>query len=45
MVHVNPAGPLAAYGVSRRDSAERLAEHVKSGRLMSLERWLSKLTG
>lgn len=45
VVHVNPAGPLAAYGEQRRGSAEKLAEHVKSGRLMSLERWLSKLTG
>lgn len=45
VVHVNPAGPLAAYGEERRGSAEKLAAHVKSGRLMSLERWLSKLTG
>jgi len=43
VVHVNPQGPLAAYGPERRRSAKKLAEHVESGRLMSLEAWLSQL--
>ena len=45
VVHVNPVGPLAAYGTERRRSAVKLAEHIKSGRLMSLERWLTKVVG
>ncbi|MFI5350878.1 MAG: hypothetical protein ACHQ2Z_15120 [Elusimicrobiota bacterium] len=44
VVHVNPKGPLAAYGSQRRRSAKNLAEHEASGRLMSLERWLANLT-
>jgi len=43
VVHVNPVGPLTAYGADLRRSAKRLGEHVKSGRLMSLEHWLSSL--
>lgn len=43
VVHVNPAGPLAAYGLELRRSAKRLAEHIQSGRLVSLERWLATL--
>jgi hypothetical protein len=45
VVHVNPEGPLAAYGPERRRSARHLAEHVESGRLTSLERWLVSLVG
>lgn len=44
VVHVNPEGTLAAYGPERRRSAKKLAEHIESGRLMSLERWLATLT-
>jgi hypothetical protein len=44
VVHVNPEGPMAAYGTERRRSAKKLAEHVESGRLMSLQAWLSQLT-
>lgn len=44
VVHVNPQGPLAAYGPDAKRSAARLIEHVKSGRLTSLERWLESLT-
>lgn len=44
VVHVNPKGPLAAYGSEGRGSALKLLEHVKTGRLMSLERWLRTLT-
>lgn len=43
VVHVNPLGPLAAYGTELRHSARRLGEHVESGRLTSLESWLSSL--
>jgi hypothetical protein len=43
VVHVNPLGPLAAYGPERRRSAKRLGEHVESGRLTSLESWLASL--
>lgn len=43
VVHVNPRGPLAAYGSNLRRSAKHLAEHVESGRLMSLEQWLNSL--
>jgi hypothetical protein len=44
VVHVNPLGPLAAYGKDLRRSAARLAELVESGRLMSLESWLTSLS-
>jgi hypothetical protein len=44
VVHVNPEGPLAAYGPERRRSAKKLAAHVESGRLISLGRWLATLT-
>lgn len=44
VVHVNPGGPLAAYGPELRRSATKLADHIASGRLMSLERWLASLT-
>ena len=44
VVHVNSQGPLAAYGSELRGSAIRLAEHIESGRLMSLETWLRNLT-
>jgi hypothetical protein len=44
VVHVNPQGILAAYGSELKHSAERLGEHIESGRLMSLDRWLSGLS-
>jgi hypothetical protein len=43
VVHVNPLGPLAAYGTELRHSAKRLGDHVESGRLTSLESWLTSL--
>jgi hypothetical protein len=43
VVHVNPQGPLAAYGQNLRRSAKDLADHIESGRLMSLEQWLNSL--
>lgn len=45
VVHVNPEGPLAAYGPERRRAAGRLDELMANGRLISLERWLSELVG
>jgi hypothetical protein len=45
VVHVEPRGVLAAYGSDLRRSARRLAEHVESGRLVSLEHWLESLVG
>lgn len=45
VVHVNPQGPLAAYGPERRRAAARLDELMSAGRLTSLERWLSELLG
>jgi len=43
VVHVNPAGVIAAYGPETRRSASRLADHLASGRLTSLEQWLGSL--
>jgi hypothetical protein len=43
VVHVNPRGPLAAYGTNLRGSAKQLAGLVETGRLMSLEQWLGSL--
>jgi hypothetical protein len=45
VVHVNPGGPLAAYGPEPKRSAKKVAEHVARGRLTSLELWLRDLTG
>jgi hypothetical protein len=44
VVHVNPHGPMAAYGKEIRRSAGRLPELVDSGRLTSLDKWLSSLS-
>ena len=41
VVHVNPMGPISAYGSTVRGAATQLAELVESGRLVSLERWLN----
>lgn len=43
VVHVNPAGVLAAYGEDPRRSAGQLAQQIASGRLTSLEEWLTRL--
>jgi hypothetical protein len=43
VVHVNPEGVQAAYGRERRGAAARIVEHMQSGRLLSLERWLGRL--
>jgi hypothetical protein len=44
VVHVNTNGPLAAYGKEPKRSAANLEPLIQSGRLESLEQWLSKLT-
>jgi hypothetical protein len=44
VVHVNPAGVLAAYGPRLQRSAGRLPNHIEAGRLISLEKWLSSFT-
>ncbi len=43
VVHVNPKGPIAAYGSSGRGAATRLDELISSKRLISLESWLATL--
>ena len=48
VVHVNPAGVLAAYSApgtpaQARSAATRLPELVSSGRLMSLASWLANV--
>jgi len=45
VVHVNPAGPISAYGSNLRGAATQLSQLVESGRLISLERWLASLMG
>ncbi len=41
VVHVNPTGVLAAYGDDRRGAATRLDHLIETGRLTSLEQWLT----
>lgn len=43
VVHVNPVGPLSAYGSNLRGASKELAQLIESGRLISLERWLDSL--
>ncbi len=43
VVHVNPQGPLSAYGSDLRRSAIKLERHIRSGRLMSLQAWIERL--
>lgn len=40
VVHVNPQGPMAAYGKERDRSRAIAAERVEQGRLLSFEQWL-----
>lgn len=44
VVHVNPQGPLEAYGSTGRGAALELAKHLGSRRLISLQSWLQGLT-
>jgi len=43
VVHVNPEGPLTAYGLAPRDTVRRLITHIKDERLISLKQWLESL--
>lgn len=40
VVHINPAGVLAAYDGTDRTTILAVREHISSGRLMSLSTWL-----
>ena len=40
VVHINPAGMLAAYGNPDRGASNVVRSHVDNGRLMSLKSWL-----
>jgi hypothetical protein len=41
VVHVNPEGVLHTYGTKLRGAAKSLAGFTRSGRLISLEQWLT----
>lgn len=43
VVHVNPEGPLIAYGQDPRRAAGRLRRLIDEGRLQSLTSWLTSL--
>ncbi|MGH8933259.1 MAG: hypothetical protein ACRDZO_22150 [Egibacteraceae bacterium] len=43
VVHVNPQAVMAAYGDRLRSGARATVEHIRSGRLMSLQTWLEHL--
>jgi hypothetical protein len=44
VVHVNPAGVMAAYGPALRRSASELPEQLSSHRLISLSEWLASFS-
>ena len=44
VVHINPAGVLAAYGNGSRGASSEVREHVNNGRLISFGSWLDVLT-
>jgi hypothetical protein len=41
VVHINTDGLRATYGAAQEDSMRSVLRHVDSGRLISLERWLT----
>ena len=43
VVHINPAAVNIVYRDTQSESAIAMREHIQSGRLMSLEAWLSQL--
>ncbi len=45
VVHVNPAGPMAAYASEGRGAARSLPQHVDAGRIIGLSEWVASLTG
>lgn len=44
VVHINPAGVLAAYGDGSRGASRAVREYVNNGRLISFGSWLDVLT-
>jgi hypothetical protein len=42
VVHINPDAVLATYGNAKQGSVAEVREHVKRGRLMSLQHWLDQ---
>lgn len=44
VVHINPLGLLAAYGVAPERSAAKIAKLIKEGRLIGLGAWLRSLS-
>ncbi len=45
VVHINPQGIIAAYGRSESRSLAAVVGHLDTGRLVSLEQWLTELVG
>lgn len=43
VVHINPEGVLAAYRDADRGALRAVREHIESGRLMGLQRWLEMI--
>lgn len=43
VVHINPAGLLAAYGPDAKSSASELPEQIAAGRLIGFGEWLAAL--
>ena len=43
VVHINPAGVLAAYGSAKQGAVNEVRAYINSGRLLSLEQWLNVL--
>ncbi|GGU41074.1 hypothetical protein GCM10010211_00030 [Streptomyces albospinus] len=43
VIHLNPEGPSAAYGSDVRGAAPEMHKRIASGRLISLQSWLSQL--
>lgn len=43
VVHVQPHGVLAAYGDATHETQRKVREYVESGRLVSLDHWISSL--
>ena len=44
VVHINTNGLVATYGKAPESSMKRVVEYVSSGRLISLDAWIAKLT-
>lgn len=42
VVHINPDAILATYGETTQGSVAEVRDHIRQGRLMSLEKWLNQ---